>query len=113
MIFPKPKSLGSNVKFELDLSNYGTKADLKKGTGVDTSNFVKKTALAKLKYDVDKSDISKLEATPVDLSKLNDLLKNEVVKKTEYSELVKKVNNINASSDLAKKIDYNTKVNEI
>ena len=26
--FPKPKSLGANVKFELDLSNYATKADL-------------------------------------------------------------------------------------
>ena len=27
--FPKPKSLGANVKVELDLSNYATKADLK------------------------------------------------------------------------------------
>ena len=26
--FTKPKSLGANVKFELDLSNYATKADL-------------------------------------------------------------------------------------
>ena len=25
--FPKPKSLGRNVKVELDLSNYATKAD--------------------------------------------------------------------------------------
>ena len=25
--FPKPKSLGANVKVELDLSNYATKAD--------------------------------------------------------------------------------------
>ena len=27
--FPEPKSLGANVKVELDLSNYATKADLK------------------------------------------------------------------------------------
>ena len=27
--FPKPKSLRANVKFELDLSNYATTADLK------------------------------------------------------------------------------------
>ena len=27
--FPKPKSLGENVKVELNLSNYATKADLK------------------------------------------------------------------------------------
>ena len=32
--FPKPKSLGSNVKVELDLSNYVTKVDLKNATGV-------------------------------------------------------------------------------
>ena len=25
--FPKPKSVGANVKVELDLSNYSTKAD--------------------------------------------------------------------------------------
>ena len=35
--FPKPKSLRANVKVELDLSNYATKADLKNATGVDTS----------------------------------------------------------------------------
>ena len=40
--FPKPKSLGANVKVELDLSNYATKADLKDETGVDTSDFDKK-----------------------------------------------------------------------
>ena len=34
--FPKPKSLGENVKIELDLSSYPTKADLKNRGGVDT-----------------------------------------------------------------------------
>ena len=29
--FPEPKSLGEREKFELDLSNYATKADLKSG----------------------------------------------------------------------------------
>ena len=37
--FPKPKSLGENVRVELDLSNYGTRADLKSATGVDKSDF--------------------------------------------------------------------------
>ena len=41
--FQKPKSLEANVKVELDLSNYATKADLKNATGVDTSDFPKKT----------------------------------------------------------------------
>ena len=57
--FPKPKFLGANVKTELDLSNYTTKSDLKNVTGVDTSDFAKKTDLANLKSDVDKLDIEK------------------------------------------------------
>ena len=47
--FPKLKSFEERVKLELDLSNYGTKADLKKATGADTSKFDKKVDLAKLK----------------------------------------------------------------
>ena len=34
--FPKPKSLRANVKVELDLSDYATKADLKNATSVAT-----------------------------------------------------------------------------
>ena len=37
--FPKPNSLGANVKVELNLSNYATKADLKSATGFETSIF--------------------------------------------------------------------------
>ena len=50
-----------------------------------------------LKGKVDKSDIGKLETTPVDLSKLSNVLKNDVVKKSEYNELVKNVSNINTT----------------
>ena len=39
--FPKPRPLGGNVKVQLDLSNYATKADLKKAAGVDTLKFAK------------------------------------------------------------------------
>ena len=59
--FLKLKSLGANVKVELDLSNYATKADLKYATGVDSSDFAKKTDLANLKSDVDKLDIDKFK----------------------------------------------------
>ena len=45
----------------------------------------------------DKIDIVKLETTPVDLSKLSNVVKNDVAKKTEYYELVKNVNNINTT----------------
>ena len=40
---------------------------------------------------INKLDSGKSETTPVDLSKLNDVVKNEVVKKDVYNELVKKV----------------------
>ena len=51
--FPKPKSLGVNVKVKLDLSNYATKADLKDPAGVDTSKFAKKFDLTSLKSELD------------------------------------------------------------
>ena len=50
--------------------------------------------LANLKTEVDKMDTDKLRIVPVDLIKLSNIVKNEVVKKTEYNKLVDKVNNI-------------------
>ena len=51
----------------------------------------------------------------VDLSKLSDVVKNDVVKKTEYDKLNKKVNPIKTTNtiDLVQKSDYNTKIGEI
>ena len=69
---PKPKSLGANVKAELDLSNYATKADLKNATGVNTSKFVKQVDLGSLKLEVDKLDIDKLEKLPTGLNSLEN-----------------------------------------
>ena len=63
-------------------------------TDVDTLKFTKKVDLVSLKSEIDKLDIGKLETTPIDLSRLSDVVKNEVVKKTEYNELAKKVNAI-------------------
>ena len=37
--FPKPNSLGANVKVELDFSNYATETDLQNAVGVDISLF--------------------------------------------------------------------------
>ena len=48
--------------------------------------------ISKLKSKVNELDIGKLKATPVDVSKLSDVVKNEVVKKTEYSEFSQKTN---------------------
>ena len=44
---------------------------------------------------------------PVDLGKLSDVVKNDVVKKTVYDQLVAKVNNIN-TSDFVLKTKYQT-----
>ena len=68
--FPEPKSSGRKVKVELDLSNYGTKADWKNATGVDTSKFTKKVDLANLKSNVDKLDINKFKNVSSGLSSL-------------------------------------------
>ena len=62
--FPKPNSLRANVKVELGLFNYATKADLKDATDVDTSKFAKKVDLASLKSNVDKLDVDKLKNVP-------------------------------------------------
>ena len=79
--FSKPSNHKGNIKVEIYLSNYATKADINNITHVDTSNFALKTNLANLKTEVDKLDIDKLVPIPVDLSKLSDVVKNDVVKK--------------------------------
>ena len=80
--FYKPYStFEGNVKVELDLSSYATKADLKNPTGVDTSKLAPKSDLASLKAKIDKIYKDKLKNVPADLSKLTNVVNNEVVKK--------------------------------
>ena len=59
-----------------------TRTDLKNLTHVDTSSLALKTNLATLKTEVDKLDIDKLAPVPVDLGKLIDVVKNDVVKES-------------------------------
>ena len=77
--FPPPLSDYKNIK--VDLSNYSTKKDINDITHVDTSNFALKTNLSSLKTEVDKLDIDKLATVPIDLSKLSNVVKNDVIKK--------------------------------
>ena len=141
--FPKPyEPFSGNINVKVDLSNYVTKTVLKNVSHVDVSSFALKSNLASLKTEVDKLYIDKLVPAPVDLSKLSDAVKNDVVKKTEYNKLVTKVNNIDTTnfvkknknekdgsnfedkiikidkkipgiSGLVKKTDFNTKLIEI
>ena len=68
--------------------------------------------MANLKSEVDKLDVNKLKPIPTDLSKLSDVVKNDVVEKTDYNKLVTTVDNIDTSG-LVKKTDCNTKISEI
>ena len=111
--FPKSyEPFGGDINVTVDLSNYATKDDIKNIAHVDTSSFALKTNLANLKTEVDKLDIDKLATFPVDLSKLSNVVKNDVVKKTVYDKLVAQVDNIDTSG-LVKKADHNTKINEM
>ena len=93
--FPKPyEPFDGDINVKVDLSNYGTKADIKSISHVDTSSFALETNLASLKTQVDKLDIDKLVPVPVDLSKLSDVVKMMLLKKTVYDKLVAKVNTI-------------------
>ena len=101
--FPKPfRNFEENIHVKFDLSNYATKIDLKNITHVDTLSFALKINLVSLKTEVDKLNIGKLAPVPVDLSKLSDVVKNVVVKKTVFDKLAAKANDINTSEFVLK-----------
>ena len=132
--FPRPYgAFSKNNNVKVDLSNYATKADVKNITHIDTSNFPLKTNLANLQTEVDKLDLDKLVPVLVDLSKLSDVVKNDVIKKTDYNTKITEIkvkipdisnlatktaltaveNKIPDTSSLLKKTDYNTKIADI
>ena len=136
LYFRKPyEPFGGDINVKVDHSNYATKPGINNISHVDTSRFALKTNLAPLKAEFNKLDIDKLVPVPTDLSKLSDLVKNDVVKKDVYNKLVAKVDNINTSrfvlktkydtdkselenkipdtSNLVKKTEYNTKITEL
>ena len=79
--YPKPhKPFRGDINVQVDLSNYATKTDITNISHLDTSIFTLKTNLANLKTEVDKLDIDKLVPNPVDLSKLSDVVKNDLIK---------------------------------
>ena len=126
------------MKVELDLpnSNFTTKADLKNATGVDTSKLAKINNLVNLKPDVDKLDADKLKNKPTnlvnwklkgdkwsvyklvpalaDLSKLRDVLKNDVFKKglcnAKIKDIEEKIPNI---TNLVNNTTLNTKISDV
>ena len=80
--FAKPyEPFGGDINVKVDLSNYSAKAVIKNISHIDTSSSALKTNLAYLKTEVDKLAIDKLVPVPVDLSKLNDVVKMMLLKK--------------------------------
>ena len=109
--FPKPyEPFGGDINVKVDLSNYATKSDIKNISHVDTSSFALKTNLASLITEVDKLDIDKLVPVPVELIKLSDVVKNDVVKKTLHDKLVTKVNSIDTSGFALIQINQNWRI---
>ena len=108
--YPPYKNNSNNIKVELDLANYATKNDVKNITHVDVSSYASKTNLAALKTEVDKINVDKSKTVPDDLAKLNNLVKNETVKKTDFNadDCVKKTKlsaDTNALDDKIDKVD--------
>ena len=91
--YPPYKRSSQNIKVELDLTNYATKTDLENITHVHVSSYASKNNLAALKTEVDKIDVDKLNTTPTDLAKLSNVVKNDVVKKTDYDTKVTSIEN--------------------
>ena len=110
--FPKPhEPFWGDIDAKVYLSNYATKSDVKSATGIDTSTLPAKccftslkveankldieelksvpTNLSNLKSKVDKLNIGKLEITSVDSATLSNVVKNDVVKMTEYNARIK------------------------
>ena len=79
--FPKPyEPFGGDINVKFGLWNYATKTDTKNMAHIDTSSFALKTNLASLKIEVDQLDIVPV---PVDLTKLNNVVKMMLLKKLQ------------------------------
>ena len=88
------------------------KTDIKNILHADTSSFTLTSNLASLKTEVNKLDIDKLAPVPVDLSKLSEVVKIDVVKKTAYDKVVANVTSID-NSRFVLKTQYDTCKSEI
>ena len=76
------------------MSNYAAKSDLKVTKNINPTKIAKNVDLTTLKINVDRLDINSLETISVSLSKLNNAVTYDVVKKNVYNELIKKVNGL-------------------
>ena len=113
--FPPYGSTSNNVNVELDLANYATKDDVKTITHVDVNSYASKTNLAALKTEVDKIDMDKLKTVPADLAKLSNVVKNDVIKKTDYNTKITSIETkiVNATEKTADNLADITKLKAV
>ena len=112
--FPPYEHSSGNINVKLDLTNYATKQDIKNITHVDTSSFASKANLTAIKTEVDKIDTDKLKTVPDDLAKLSNVVKNDVVLKTDYNAKITELKNkISYVSNLATKSSVTTLVKDL
>ena len=97
--FPKLyEPFGGDINVKVNLTNFEIKADIKNVSHIVTSSFALKSNLTGLKTETRQIlDIDKLVPVLVGISKLNDVVKTDVVKKAVYDKLVAKINNIDTS----------------
>ena len=69
-----------DINVKVDLCNFATNTDLKNVSHVDVSSLALKSNLASLKTEANKLDIDKLTPVLNDLTELNSMAKNDVVK---------------------------------
>ena len=112
--FPKLyEPLGGDINVKVNLTNFEIKADIKNVSHIVTSSFALKSNLTGLKTETRQIlDIDKLVPVLVGISKLNDVVKTDVVKKAVYDKLVAKINNIDTSGFVLK-TNYDTDKKEL
>ena len=72
------------------------------------------TNLSNLKSKIDKLDVDKLVPVPVDLSKLSDVVKNNVIKKDVFNAKIKNIEDkIPDIANFAANTTLNAKINEV
>ena len=80
--YPEPDSPSRNeIKVKSDLSNSATRPNIETATDVDTSEFTKRVVLASFVSKVEKLNVNKQETVSINLNKLSNVVKNNVVKK--------------------------------
>ena len=81
--FPKPyEPLEGDINVKFDWSNYAIKSDLKNAAEIDSSKWALKSHLANVKAEIYKTDVDKSKTVPIDLSKLRNVVNNDIVTKT-------------------------------